>query len=78
MKIELIQELAFKYLAIKNLITRNKQREQAIQSKSTEKAPTEGGKPSATAEEQKQATQGNLIHFPFIVVASSAVDNNVS
>ncbi len=63
-KIEIIQELVFKLLAVKNLITRNKSHGEP------KNTPTKTG--------IQQVNEADLIHFPFLVVVNSSADYAVS
>lgn len=63
-KIEMIQELVFKLLAVKNLISRNKAQP--------------GPKNTPTKTGIQEVNNADLIHFPFLVVVNSAPDNSVT
>jgi len=82
-KIELLQELIFKTLAIKNLIQRNK--EKALKAASDPKIGSlqlkikKGSQEVKTPQENPafNPKKDEIIQFPFIVVLSSSPENSV-
>ena len=79
---DLLQELVFKSLAIKNLMKRNKEKLELVQET---KKPSSSAKPKQleqNSESQNSNPQFNpkkddVIQFPFIVVLSSSSENSV-